>query len=277
MSKKKRTRYYHPRRPVVQFPADFWSDPEALVTFLRSFYALGSKTPIFLDDALTMLEGLDTRLLHEKHSGAVLLGRVLLILVPLIDTRHRQHKRALGGKDRPLDFDLAELEQTLPDQHRLPTRLGALCKWLLDDLWTLLRLVRAARDLYRRGRQAWRQIHRLIGIVLLRILRLWNQLCRFHTPWVAYRCLRWALREVWGTLFGTPVALTRAAQPFLKLEALTLGQEWEMWWRLKKEHEAGATEVPGLCEPMMTAWLNGDLPPPYEGADMEEVLDRFWL
>jgi hypothetical protein len=82
------------------------------------------------------------------------------------------------------------LEQTLPTQRQLPTRLDALCRWLLADVWTLLRLMRAAQDLYRRKRQAWRQLHRLIGVVLLRILLIWKQLHRLNTPWIAYICLR---------------------------------------------------------------------------------------
>jgi hypothetical protein len=207
-----------------------------------------------------------------------MLGRALLVMTPLIDTRHSQRKRAFGGKDRPLEFDPAELEQTLPEQWQLPRRLHPLCKWLLDDLWTVFRLVRAARDVYRRKRQAWVHLHRLIGLVLVRLLRVWKQLCRCYTPWIALVSLRWALRKVWGTLFGSPVKLTKTAQSFLKLDALSIGQEWDMWMRLKQESEAG-TEVPGPFVGMVETWLTGDLPPPYrEQTDEERIAEaRFWL
>jgi hypothetical protein len=90
--------------------------------------------------------------------------------------------------------------------------------------------------------------------------------------------LRWALRKVWGTLFGSPVKLTKTAQSFLKLDALSIGQEWDMWMRLKQESEAG-TEVPGPFVGMVETWLTGDLPPPYrEQTDEERIAEaRFWL
>jgi hypothetical protein len=83
---------------------------------------------------------------------------------------------------------------------------------------------------------------------------------------------------VWGTLFGSPVKLTKAAKAFLKLEALSIGQEWELWWRLKQESEKGAG-IPGPFEPMVEAWLAGDLPPPYREQTAEERVAqaRFWL
>jgi hypothetical protein len=266
------------RRPVIPFPEAFWSDPEPLVTFLRTFHSLGSEQPFVFGEALSLLQGLDTRPLTSGHSGAGLLGRSLLIILPLIDQRHDQRKRALGGKDRPLEFDPAEIEQTVPLPSQLPTRLDALCRWLLDDLWTLLRLARVARDLFRRKRQTWQQFHRLVGIVLLRLVLVWKRLERLHTPWVAYRCLRWALREVWGTLFGRPVTLTREAESLLKREPLSIGEERALWQRLKRESEAGA-EIPGPFVEMVERWLAGDVPPPYRKQTKQERVAeaRFWL
>jgi hypothetical protein len=198
--------------------------------------------------------------------------------VPLIDRRHDQHKRALGGKEQPLEFDPAEIEQTVPELHQLPTRLDALCRWLLADLWTLLRLVRVARELFQRKRQEWKRYHRLVGIVLIRLLLVYKRLERLHTPWVAYRCVRWALREVWGKLFGRPVKLTKEAQSLPKRDALSLGQEWALWYRLKRESEAGA-EIPGPFVEMVERWLAGDTPPPYRKQTEEEreAEARFWL
>lgn len=265
------------RRPIVPFPEVFWSDPEPVVTFLRTFHTLGHEHVLVYDEALTLLTGLDTRPLFAEHGGAGLLGRTLSIIVPLIDVRHAQKKRALGGKEQPLEFDPAEIEQTVPERQHLPTRLDALCRWLLSDLWTLLRLVRVARDLYRRKRQTWKQFHRLVGIVLLRLLLVYQRLERLHTPWVAYRCLRWALREVWGTLFGKPIKLTKEAES-LKRDALTIGQERGLWVKLKRESEAGA-EIPGPFVEMVERWLAGDTPPPYrKQTDKERLAEaRFWL
>ena len=275
----KRFEKYQRRRraPIIPFPEAFWSDPEAVVTFLRTFHTLGNEQVLVYDEALTLLAGLDTRSLSAEHKGAGLLGRALSLIVPLIDVRHEQKKRALGGKNKPLEFDPAEIEQALPEQHQLPTRLDALCRWLLADVWTLLRLVRVARDLFRRKRQTWKQFHRLIGIVLLRLVLVCQRLERLHTPWVAYRCLRWALREVWGTLFGRPVKLTKDAE-LLKLDALTIGQERGLWVKLKQESEAGA-EMPGPFVEMIERWLAGDTPPPYrKQTDKERLAEaRFWL
>jgi hypothetical protein len=278
MSKKFRAYQHRRRRPIVQFPEDFGSDPQPLVTFLRTFHALGSEQPFVFDEALSVLDGLDTRPLTEDHAGAVLLGRSLSIITPLIDLRHEQHKRALGGKEKPLEFDLAEIEQAVPLPNQLPTRLDALCRWMLDDLWTLFRLARAARDLFRRKRQTWKQLHRLVGILLIRLMLVWKRLERLHTPWVAYRCLRWALREVWGTLFGRPVKLTQEAESLLKQEALSIGQERALWYRLKRESEAGA-DIPGPFVEMVERWLSGDVPPPYREQTEQERIEqaRFWL
>ncbi|HEY7127413.1 MAG TPA: hypothetical protein VH540_26005 [Ktedonobacterales bacterium] len=278
MAKTKWHRYFPHRDPIIRFPADFWSDPDALVTLLRTYLGLGSDAPVFLEDALTLLGDLDTRSLTVEHAGAVLLGRTFLLVLPLIDKRHRQRKRAFGGKDKPLEFDPAELEQTLPELYQLPLRLDALCKWLLDDLWTLLRLMRAAQSLYRRQRQAWMHLHRLIGVVLARILLIWERVRRRFSPWIAYGCLRWALRELWGTLFGRPVHLTAGAGTFLDQEALSIGQEWELWVRLKRENDEGGG-VPAPFTPLVERWRAGDTPPPYKEQTEEERIAeaRFWL
>ncbi len=276
MSKKYQQYLFRRRRPVVPFPEDFWSEAQPVVTLLRTYLGLGQEQPFVLDNALSLLGELDTRPLHATHAGAALLGRSLLIMLPLIDTRHAQHKRALGGKAKPLEFDLAELEQTLPTFAQLPTRLDALCRWLLADLWTLLRLLRAARDLFQRKRQTWETLHRLIGVVLLRLLLLYQKIERLQRPWIAHRCLRWALREVWGTLFGTPVKLTEPAKSLLERKALTIGQERELWVRLKRESDAGA-EVPEPFREIVERWLAGDVPPPYQKEPLPPDKVRFWL
>jgi hypothetical protein len=278
MSKRYQAYVFRHRRPLIPFPEAFWSDTEPLVTFLRTFHTLGNEQVLIYDEALSLLAGLDTRPLTASNQSTALLGRTLSLIVPLIDRRHDQHKRALGGKEHPLEFDPAEIEQTLPEVAQLPTRLDALCRWLLADLWTLLRLVRVARDLFRRKRQEWKLYHRLAGIVLIRLLRVYKRLERLHTPWVAYRCLRWALRQVWGTLFGKPIKLTKDAQSLLKVDALSLGEEWALWYRLKRESKAGGA-IPGPFVEMVERWLAGDTPPPYrKQTDKERLAEaRFWL
>lgn len=270
---------YTNRRPPVLFPADFWSeDTQPIVTFLRTFHTLHRDTPIARQDALTLLDGLDTRPLTAEHVGAQLLGRSLLVILATIHTRARQKHRAFGGKLKPLEFDLAELEQTLPDARTLPTTLQPLCDLLVKDLWVLLRLVWAGQDLYTRKSALWVTLHRLVGIVLLRILMIWKQIQRFNPPWIAIGCLRWALREVWGSLFGQPVKLNKAAKDHLKQEALSIGQERELWKRLKEESDTGAG-MPGPFVPLVERWLSGDTPPPYKPQTDEEreANARFWL
>jgi hypothetical protein len=276
MAKNKRGKHfrYTQGRPIIAFPEDFWSEGQPLVTFLRTFHTIHREKPIARPDALTILDGLDTRPLLAEHTGAKLLGVLLGVIVFTIHKRAGQQKRAFGGRARPLQFDPAELAQTLPDPRTLPTTLHPLCDMLLKDVWTCVRLAWAAQDLYARKSGVWVTLHRLVGIVMLRILLVWRQIRRFNGPWVAVVCLRWALRQVWGTLFGEPVKLTRAAKSLLTQEALSVGQEWQMWGRLREESKAGA-ELPAPFATMVLTWLAGDLPPPYQSEPLAKEKVRF--
>ncbi|HEY7126128.1 MAG TPA: hypothetical protein VH540_25290, partial [Ktedonobacterales bacterium] len=68
------------------------------------------------------------------------------------------------------------------------------------------------------------------------------------------------------------------AQSLLKVDALSLGEEWALWYRLKRESKAGGA-IPGPFVEMVERWLAGDTPPPYrKQTDKERLAEaRFWL
>ncbi|HEY7126242.1 MAG TPA: hypothetical protein VH540_20025 [Ktedonobacterales bacterium] len=231
----------------------------SLAWLLSRYPTLNQPDPAPITDAVSPLSGkLDTRRLHDDHSGAGMLSHHIPFIVKTIRKRLRQGKRALGGRKHSQRFHRRDLAVQPLNASQLPRQIAPLCQRMKQEMPRLIRLVLEAEAAHEDHLERyWLACHEAVAIALLNMQTLFEALRRLTTPWFALLCLRWALRCGWEAFLGKDT-FTREAKQWFEEVPITLAEEAELWRILVREAEEGPPPEP--FAPLIRRWRAGELP-----------------
>jgi hypothetical protein len=225
-----------------------------------AFYLHGIFARLFVPlDLLYLLRYVQHKLhmglFWQPHAGAELLCQVLMLILDTAEERQRKYQRSWGDPQHRR-FRLRDLVQEAISAERLPRSAYVLAERLYEELRLAVHLLRGARWYARRQQALWQSYHQAAAIVLSRVLVIWLRLRKETSPWVAYACLRTALRQVWRLLFGERTALPDVLEE-QSVSVWTEAETLEVFAHMAKR---GHTRAPRALAGIVAEWQRGNLP-----------------
>jgi hypothetical protein len=189
---------------------------------------------------LSHLKGLKLEALSDASPASHLLATTFLDLLTHARQRRQQKKRANGGRraERGNRLDLYQHPYPPAYLNRLPS--GDVCLEVFERLEQAVRLAVQAGRSYERQRACWREQHRGLALLLLRVHALCERLCSPTGGWFLLICLKWLLEVLWEAFFGqrVPAALKE-----------------------RLEYTVSPLEAELACSFLVGETLKGDVPP----------------
>ncbi len=158
---------------------------------------------------LSHLSGLKLESLTDPSPASHLLATTFLDLLTHAHKRRQQKKRANGGRRAERGNRLDLYQPPYPSDYLSSLPSGEVCKELFERLAQAVRLaVRSGRS-YARQKAAWRDQHRGLALLLVRVHALCDRLSAPTGGWFLVTCLKWLLEVLWESCFGqrVPAAL----------------------------------------------------------------------
>jgi hypothetical protein len=173
---------------------------------------------------------------------------LLCFLIPMYllmtDRQLKRKQRVYGGRvfGHLYRFTEADLEQRPADRDALK-RLGTdtLFHLIGDELRLLIRLLRAAQQIFRRAplSEEWLPAHQAAMVVLLRLVQISAELRQRGSRFLAEECLRHQARVVWNELFARIPPPEPARKWLQPMREIKLWGKYRMTRHLLREQEAG--------------------------------------
>ena len=189
---------------------------------------------------LSHLSGLKLDTLTDASPGSHLLATTFLDLLTHAEKRRQQKKRANGGrrKERGNRLDLYQPPYPPDALRSLPS--GDVCAELFERLEQAVRLAVLTGRGSARQSATWKDQHRGLALLFVRVQALCDRLCAPTGGWFLLICLKWLLEVLWEACFGRQVPAALQA---------------------RLEYTVSPIEEELACTFLVLEALQGDVPP----------------
>jgi hypothetical protein len=213
-------------------------------------------------DLLFLVSLVCTRLglarLWDTHAGAKLLCEAFDLLLTTADARQKKCLLSWGDPKHRRAFSQRDFLQPSITAEDLPRSAYELEERLFQEALVAAHLLRGARRSARRQQGQWQLYQQAAAVVFTRLLEVWLKLRKETSDWIAYACLRHALKRVWQALFGQAAPVPACIDE----QDLPLWIEVEAFQVMTDMAKRGHTRAPAALARVVAEWQRGNLPPP---------------